>query len=69
MEYAECGNLLSNMQANKLAIPKTAVVFIAAEVLEGLNFLHSNKIVYRDLKHENVLVMPGLCKTSYSSNT
>ena len=35
MDYAEAGDLLSNMDAHKSAIPKAAVIFLAAEVLEG----------------------------------
>jgi len=59
MEYFECGDLLRNMESDKNAIPKSSVIFISAEVLEGLDFLHSNNIVYRDLKHENILVKSG----------
>ena len=60
MDYAEAGDLLSNMDAHKSAIPKSAVIFLAAEVLEGLSFLHSNYIVFRDLKHENILITGGI---------
>ena len=62
MEYISSGDLLTNMQADPEPIPRKAVTFICAEVLLGLNFLHKQRIIYRDLKQENILVLPGLVK-------
>ena len=41
------------------SIPRKAVTFILAEVLLGLHYLHRHRIIYRDLKMENLLVEPG----------
>ena len=59
MEYVSSGDLLSNMEADPEPIPRKAVTFLCAEVVLGLNFLHKNRIIYRDLKQENILVLPG----------
>jgi serine/threonine protein kinase len=32
------------------------VIHIASEIIKGLFYLHEQKIIYRDLKLENVLV-------------
>ena len=59
MEYIASGDLLSNMEADETPIPRAAVTHICAEVILGINFLHKNQIIYRDLKQENILVLPG----------
>lgn len=65
MEYAALGDMFSftseseeeyiRTSAFKL-LGEAAVRFIAACVLEALEVLHGNGIIYRDLKLENLLV-------------
>jgi len=69
MEYACGGDLMMHIHADVFSEPRT--IFYAGCVVLGLQFLHENKIVYRDLKLDNLLLDKqgfvkiadfGLCK-------
>ena len=55
MEYLEGGSLQDYISNNKLE-KSSRVKFYAAQVLEGLIYLHNKEIIYRDLKPENILL-------------
>lgn len=55
LEYAAGGELFNIIKKEK-TLPETVCRFYAAEIICGLEFLHKNGIVYRDLKPENVLL-------------
>ncbi|XP_041098686.1 serine/threonine-protein kinase N2 isoform X2 [Polyodon spathula] len=54
MEYSPGGDLMMHIHANVFS--ETQARFYAACVVLGLQFLHTNKIVYRDLKLDNLLM-------------
>lgn len=54
MEYSPGGDLMMHIHANVFS--ETRARFYAACVVLGLQFLHTNKIVYRDLKLDNLLM-------------
>ncbi|QLQ79067.1 hypothetical protein HG537_0B04150 [Torulaspora globosa] len=78
MEFIGGGDLMWHVQNQRLSVRRAK--FYAAEVLLALKYFHSNGVIYRDLKLENILLTPeghikiadyGLCKDEmwYGSKT
>ncbi len=58
MEYLEgesLHKLIRRHDGNRL--PVSAAVYIAAQIAEGLAYIHSQGLVHRDLKSDNVMVL------------
>lgn len=55
MEYVENGSLLRIL--NKFGkLPETLVAMYMSQVMQGLNYLHSEGVTHRDIKAANLLV-------------
>ena len=52
-EYCPGGELFHKAEAN---LSETQIAVIFKQILSGLSYLHSNNIVHRDLKLENILI-------------
>jgi protein-serine/threonine kinase len=62
MEYCPGGDLSNLLNIKKKLSEDVARIYIA-EILLALEALHSNLVIYRDLKPENVLLdEDGHCK-------
>jgi serine/threonine protein kinase len=59
MEFLEGMNIKEYLIKNKVSdfpgIPMSNVKLIATKILEGLEYLHDNKIIHRDLKVKYIL--------------
>ncbi|KAF1744096.1 LOW QUALITY PROTEIN: hypothetical protein MXB_3622, partial [Myxobolus squamalis] len=55
IEFLSGGDLMFHMQRKKKLI-ESETKFYCAEISSGLDFLHKKRIVYRDLKLDNVLI-------------
>ena len=62
MEFVKGCDLLSRIRANEIYV-RNNMQFYIAEVICGLEHLHKNLILYRDLKPEHVMIdSRGHCK-------
>lgn len=56
LEYLENGNLLQFLNINQEMITYPMIKQFVKEIAEGVNYLHKNCIMHRDLKLENIML-------------
>ena len=56
MEYVDGVSLTEVVENNIGTFEEPQIAAITAKVLEGLNFLHANYIIHRDIKSDNILL-------------
>lgn len=54
LEYCPNGNLYSYLQKVK-RLPEAQARYVMLQILNGLEYLHANNILFRDIKLENIL--------------
>merc|ERR1712070_637479 len=65
MEYIPGGSLQGVMSQFGKELPQTSIQRFTRDVVEGLCYIHKNKVVHRDLEPANVLIThEGQCKLS-----
>ncbi|EFA84605.1 putative protein serine/threonine kinase [Heterostelium album PN500] len=56
MEYCDGGSVLDIMQMCQIKLSERQIAAVLYSIIEGLVYLHSNKILHRDIKAGNVLL-------------
>jgi len=63
MEYCSAGSVLDVIKATKEQLEEEEIRVVMKQVLRGLMYLHSNKLIHRDIKAGNILLnTKGQCK-------
>lgn len=56
MEYATGGTLHDEIQRHGGSLDESLIAFYARQILQGLDYLHSNGLVHCDIKSRNILI-------------
>ena len=62
MELAETGDIdmIRKKMTDKTYLSETFLAFITKQILEGLYYIHENKIIHMDIKQQNILIDKNL---------
>jgi serine/threonine protein kinase len=72
MAYCDGGTVQQLVRTHRLEEPQAA--FILRKVIRGIAYLHSSRVVHRDIKSENILlnrdtrVFIGMCQQFHASD-
>ena len=56
MEYCSAGSVLDLIKITGNPLNEVQIASILSQVLRGLNYLHENKKIHRDVKAGNILL-------------
>lgn len=56
MEYCGGGSVRAIIDIMRKPLPEAFIAFVCRESLKGLQYLHSQKIIHRDIKGGNILL-------------
>jgi NIMA (never in mitosis gene a)-related kinase 1/4/5 len=59
MEFAPFGTLKQQLAKLAISLPQGRVAWLFANIMEGLAFLHENRVLHRDIKSDNVFICEG----------
>ena len=62
MEYCENGSLADIMREQKATFNEEQISSIVSQTLKGMQYLHSRRIIHRDIKASNLLYLNGTVK-------
>jgi serine/threonine protein kinase len=63
MEFCESGSILDLMRVLKKPLKEASIRIVASQVTKGLQYLHANNFIHRDLKAGNIMTTKaGACK-------
>lgn len=62
MEYCDNGSIKDLMTICKSPLNEDQIAYVCKSTLEGLKYLHAQRIVHRDIKAANILLMSGQVK-------
>ncbi|XP_043104450.1 mitogen-activated protein kinase kinase kinase 19-like [Puntigrus tetrazona] len=58
MEYVPGGSI-SNILSRFGPLPEKVFILYTRQILEGVAYLHANRVIHRDLKGNNIMLMPN----------
>lgn len=56
MEYCGMGSIKDIIRITKIGLKEEVIGALAYSIIEGLYYLHNNKMIHRDIKSDNILL-------------